>query len=104
MGDTHALVSRELGVGSVERSLYSKVFTVTRNEVAEYVHEHGLPEGSVNSSPSLQDGNYLVQEGSRWCTYYQERGCRFNEMWHLSEGEATASALELLLYSSGDIL
>lgn len=82
---------------------YSKVFTVTRKEIEEYLQEHyslnTLP--GTHSSASHHDGLYIMSDSSGYRVYHQERGIKFAEKVVRSEEEVWQLYVDWNLRTSG---
>jgi hypothetical protein len=80
---------------------YAQVFTVTREEVIEFVKQQGFPKGSYYDRPTVNEGPYLTEEEGLYVVYYKERGVRCGESKHNSKSEALPVMVDLLLGLSG---
>ena len=77
-------------------------FTITQEDVFAYVDEHGFPRDcTLLRAPHSLDGYYLVKEGERWNTYYQERGIPMAEQHFHNPDEAIKRVIEMMLSGSG---
>ena len=93
---------KKLDVEDMREHRYSEVFTVTRQEVQEYVREHGLPvDISFSSLASPQDGLFFYESGGEWLVYFGERGKRFDSRTFDSYNEALPCVVDWLLKLSG---
>ncbi len=70
---------KTLGVPNMRNHKYSKVFTVSYEEVYEYISVHGLPHSDSASKYSLDEGFHYFEEEGKWYTFFRERGCIYNE-------------------------
>jgi len=75
---TYQLTMRYAGRDESGIPKYSKVFTVTRKEIEEYVRTHyrlnNLP--MVNVTPESHDGLHIIRVPEGYHIYYQERNIR----------------------------
>ena len=86
----------------MESRSYAEVFTVSRDQVVEYVLEHGLPpEVNVHHEASPEDGVYLIRHLLSWEVYHQERGGKYLEQTLRSRKGALTALVDSLLYMSG---
>jgi len=49
-------------------------WTITISDLMKYVTEHGIPSGWFRGRPATYDGIYLIQSGTGWSVFEQERG------------------------------
>lgn len=54
--------------------LLDERWTITIADLIRYVKENGIPAGWLHFRPETFDGLYLIQSGSVWSVYKQERG------------------------------
>lgn len=54
-------------------SRYADVFTVSEEEVVEYVLKNGIPENEQTNPNLLQKGFHFYKEDSKWHTFFYER-------------------------------
>ena len=57
---------------------YSKVFTVSDEEVYEYISVEGLQHSDSASKYSLNEGFHYFEEEGKWYTFFRERGCIYS--------------------------
>lgn len=74
-GNALAFACEILGVKNMKNNKYSEVFTVSKEDVYEYISTHGLPQ----SRHSLNEGFYYFKEEGKWHTFFRERGSIYNE-------------------------
>lgn len=55
------------------QSKLEAAFTVTRQDLKDYIEEHGFPNGWWHFAERTQDGLYLVEKDGMWVMYIQER-------------------------------
>jgi hypothetical protein len=82
-------------------SEYKEVFTVTRDEVHQYVARNGIPTGAWSSRPGVSDGLYMVEKGELYAVYFQERGIAFDQTTYPTKIDAEAALTDWLLALSG---
>ena len=63
-------------------------WTVTREDVKNYVNTNGFPTGWVHLSEGTHDGVYLLGEDANWTVSYKERGVIYYEERFESPDEA----------------
>jgi hypothetical protein len=82
---------------------YSKVFTVTRKEIENYLKSHYHLENLplVYSSNGLQDGLFIIRVTEGYLIYHQERGIRDLEYVAYSEDDAWKFYIDFILSVSG---
>lgn len=65
-----------LGVKEMDKEKYSKVFTVSKDEILEYVKKNGIPQDYSTSRYSLTEGFKFFQEDGKWyCCFKEVEGC-----------------------------
>jgi len=62
-----------LGVENMRYHSYSKVFTVSEEEVYEYTEINGIPHSDSTSKHSLAEGFHYFEEEGKWYTFFRER-------------------------------
>jgi len=84
------LTMQYAGRDSSGRPKYSKVFTITKKEVRDYVRKHYRLDNVpfVHSSPGQREGIYIIPIPDGYHVYYQERGIHFEETVVNSEDAA----------------
>lgn len=65
---------KTLGVNDMRNHKYSKVFTVSKEEVYEYTEIHGIPQSDSATKHSLAEGFHYFEEEGKWYTFFRERG------------------------------
>ena len=68
-----------LGVENMRYHSYSKVFTVSEEEVYEYTEINGIPQSDSTSKYSLVEGFHYFEEEGIWYTFFRERGIIYSE-------------------------
>ena len=68
-----------LGVKDMRNHKYSRVFTVSKEEVYEYTSIHGVPQSDSTSRYSLVEGFHYFEEEGKWYTFFLERGHIYDE-------------------------
>ena len=63
----------------MKNSRYSDVFTVSREEVVEYVLKHGIPENELTRNKTYVEGFHFFKEDGKWKTFFYERGITSHE-------------------------
>ncbi|GEM_PF-1712830 len=69
-------------------------WTISKEEVLQFVEHNGFPKGWVGFKRSVSDGLYVLEDGAEWTVYYQERGAIHYEDRFNSRNEATDFLLE----------
>jgi hypothetical protein len=54
-------------------SKLEEAYTVTRQDLKDYIEEHGYPKGWWHFTKGTQDGLYLIEREGMWVVYVQER-------------------------------
>jgi hypothetical protein len=80
---------------------YKSVFTVSRQQVLDYVRTHGLPPGAWSSRPGSADGLHMIERDGKYSVYFQERGIAFDETSHKTRADAEIALAKWLLALSG---
>lgn len=73
-GNALVFASETLGVKDMRTRKYSEVFTVSYEEVYEYISIHGLPQSESTSKDTLVEGFHYFKEEGKWYTFFKERG------------------------------
>lgn len=68
-----------LGVKNMRDHKYSKVFTVSEEEVYEYTAINGIPHSDSTSRYSMAEGFHYFEEAGKWYTFFRERGTIYHE-------------------------
>lgn len=68
-----------LGVKDMRYHSYSKVFTVSKEEVYEYTSINGIPQSDSTSRYSMDEGFHFFEEEGKWKTFFRERGYIYHE-------------------------
>ena len=63
-----------LGVENMRYHNYSKVFTVSKEEVYEYTEINGIPQSDSTSKDSKAEGFHYFEQEGKWYTFFRERG------------------------------
>jgi hypothetical protein len=99
----YALAMQYAGRDKSGSPQYSKVFNVTRADIKEYIKSHytldNLP--FARSSPTQEDGIYLIPVKNGYEMYDQERGIRFPSTKVHSDDEAWLIVIDHILRTSG---
>ena len=90
-----------LGVKDMRIRNYSEVFTVSNEEVYEYISIHGLPQNKSTRKDSQGEGFHYYMEESKWCTFFRERGQIFDEKNFVDEELGKRYIVKTLLQLSG---
>jgi len=92
-----------LGISHMCKSPYSKVFNVTRDDIDNYVAEHGLPGEAFCTvdGPHMCEGIHLVKRDKTWRLFWLERGIASGEETFQSEIEAKHRLLDWILNTAG---
>lgn len=102
-GVAYDLTMKYAGRDKSGRPQYSRVFTVTRKEIEEYLKEQyslsTLP--LTYSLPSQCDGVYIIATSSGYRFYRQERGIHFSEQTLKSDDEVWQLYIDWKLRTSG---
>jgi hypothetical protein len=78
-GDPLRFACEILGVNDMTIRNYAKVFTVSKDEVYEYVSINGIPQDYSTIRYSLTDGFHFFEEEGKWYTCFRERGFIYND-------------------------
>jgi hypothetical protein len=97
----YSLVRRETGKSKITPDDSSKVFTISKADIIQWIEENGIPEETCHKEPSLLDGIYLIESERKCELYYQERGCQFEEKEFSSKAESIEPLVDMILYHSG---
>ena len=68
-----------LGVKDMRNHKYSTVFTVSKDEVYEYISINGIPQSDSTSRYSLTEGFHYYEEEGTWYTFFRERDYIYHE-------------------------
>lgn len=68
-----------LGVKNMRYHNYSSVFTVSKEEVYEYISINGIPQSDSTSRYSMEEGFKFFEEEGKWYTFFRERGYIYHE-------------------------
>ncbi|MEK5068639.1 hypothetical protein [Sporosarcina sp. FSL K6-1508] len=68
-----------LGVKDMRYHKYSKVFTVSEEEVYEYTSINGIPQSEATGRNSMAEGFHFFEEEGKWYTFFRERGYIYHE-------------------------
>ena len=63
-------------------------WTVSKEEVKEYIAKNGFSSGWVHFQEQTYDGVYLLEDRSKWRLFYKERGEIYYEELFQSREEA----------------
>ena len=78
-GNPLKFACKTLGVKDMENHTYSEVFTVSKEEIYEYVLINGIPENYSTSRYSMSDGFHFFEEDGVWYTCFRERGYIYDD-------------------------
>lgn len=78
-GNALAFACETLGVKDMKTRKYSEVFTVSNEEVYEYISIHGLPKSESTRKEALVEGFHYYKEEGKWHTFFTERGRTFHK-------------------------
>ncbi|MFJ5772484.1 hypothetical protein [Psychrobacillus sp. NPDC093180] len=90
-----------LGVKDMRTSKYSEVFTVSYEEVYEYISIHGLPQNKSTTKDAQGEGFHYYTEDGKWYTFFRERGQIFDEKNFVDEELGKRYIVKTLLQLSG---
>jgi len=68
-----------LGVENMRHHKYSKVFTVSKEEVYDYISINGMPQSDATSRYSKVEGFHYFEEEGKWFTFFRERGIFYDK-------------------------
>lgn len=68
-----------LDVNNMLHRNYAEVFTVSEEEVYEYVSINGLPKSDSTRKDSTKEGFHYFEEEGKWYTFFRERGTIYYE-------------------------
>lgn len=74
-GTAHALVMKTLGKSQLDSGDYSKLITVSHDEIIEFLIANCRVTDIAAQTESQADGYYALPSGGRWVVYVQERAC-----------------------------
>lgn len=99
-GDPYEYACKQLNVKDMSSNQYSEVFTVSLNDVIQYVLENGFPPNDSNNRSSDEGFHYYEDDGV-WHTYFTERGMTFDERIIDDYDDGIAYIVEMLLRMKG---
>ena len=73
-GNALVFACETLGVKDMRTRKYAEIFTVSVEEVYDYVLDHGLPQNDSTSKDARVEGFHYYQEEGKWITFFVERG------------------------------
>ncbi len=97
-GDPFCLACETLGVQDMRHHSYSEVFTVTFEEVYDYVSVRGLPESGTSF---IHEGFHYFKADGRWHTFFRERGNIYDKRCFDDEEAGKRYILRTLLQLKG---
>lgn len=106
-GRARELACRVLNVRKMDGRSYAEAFSVTRDQVLEWVARHGLPEGVVHDQDDESaQGFSIVRTGLRWEVVYRERTSRdsWGKFFRRKDAELAAADALLVFCGTGDDL
>jgi len=97
------LVKESIGTDQPVADYYSKVFTVTRQEIEDYAkHNYKLSDFAfLKTAPGQKDGFYAIRISGGYNIYDQERGIRFDKALVQSEDDIWHLLIDYILLRSG---
>ncbi|WP_342506654.1 hypothetical protein [Sporosarcina sp. FSL K6-2383] len=78
-GNPFDFACKTLGVENMRYHHYSKVFTVSQEEVYAYTEVNGIPQSDSTSKDSMGEGFHYFEEEAKWYTFFRERGSIYHE-------------------------
>lgn len=78
-GDAFRFACKILGVTTMRNQDYSAVFTVSKEDIYNYVSINGIPQHASISRYSKNDGFHFFEEDGNWYTCFRERGRIYDE-------------------------
>ncbi|ARJ37683.1 hypothetical protein SporoP8_01570 [Sporosarcina ureae] len=100
-GNALNFACENLGVNDMRTRKYAEVFTVSNQEVYEYITIHGLPQSVSIDKKGRGEGFHYYQEDGKWYTFFRERGQIFNEKTFDDEELGKRYIVTTLLQLSG---
>ena len=100
-GNALVFACETLGVKDMRTRKYSEVFTVSNEEVYEYISIHGLPLNKSTRKERLVEGFHYYKEEGKWYTLFTERGRTFYEKVFDDEEQGERYIVTTLLQLSG---
>ena len=73
-GSAFNFACETLGVKDMRTHKYSEVFTVSNEEVYEYISIHGLPQNESTGKGAQVEGFHYYKKDGKWYTFFRERG------------------------------
>ena len=101
LGDACTLVENNVPKSELSSDSYTKVFTITKRDIIDYVAKHGLPEGRIQYRCAEREGVYMVRSLLGHSVYYQERGIIFNKQFFFTHRAAMNAVIDWLIRLSG---
>jgi hypothetical protein len=99
-GGIHPLVRKETGKAKITPGDYSKVFTIRKSDIIQWINENGIPDETCHRKSGRFDGIYLIESESIIELYYQERACKFEEKQFQRTSELTETLVDMILHHS----
>lgn len=100
-GRAYDYACQTLGVNNMMHHSYGDVFTVSEEDVYEYILKNGLPESEDTGKDSLKEGFHYYKEAGKWYTFFRERNYIFDEKSFNNDIEAKKYIAGRLIRLSG---
>ncbi|WP_027084403.1 hypothetical protein [Cohnella panacarvi] len=100
-GDPLRFACNKLGVKDMTQNSYKEVFTVSKEEIFQYVLANGIPQNYSNSRHSVVDGFHFFEDEGKWYTCFRERGFIFDDHEFIDYEEGAKYIVEILLKMTG---
>ncbi len=94
-------VFQRTGKKSYSASDLRQIYSITKQDIYDYVEKNDLPENVCKTTPSQKDGMYLLEAHNKFEVYYQERSCNFGSKTFKNKKEAVRYLLDETIYHSG---
>ena len=101
LGDACTLVEKTVPKSELSCDSYSRVFTITKRDIVDYVAKHGLPAGAIRYRSAERDGVYMVRSVFGHSVYDQERGIISNKHFFFTQTAAINTVIDRLIALSG---
>ncbi|HVF10624.1 MAG TPA: hypothetical protein VNA16_07470 [Abditibacteriaceae bacterium] len=96
-GKAYELAIKTLNVHDMSEHQYEEVFTVTREDIDDYVRLHGVPMDRVITEADGGEGIHFIRQNGMWLVYWWERGEKWAETKHRTEKGAIQGLVNFLL-------
>jgi NADPH-dependent 7-cyano-7-deazaguanine reductase QueF-like protein len=94
-------VFHRTGKKSCSASDLWQIYSISKQDIYDYIEENGLPANVFMTTPLQKDGMYLLEAPNKFKVYYQERVCKFDSKTFKEKKEAVRYLLDETIYHSG---